>query len=135
MSEMTRADLIGRVAAAYLRTQLGRGDGEGTARFILDCLSAEQTAAIARAILSDPELSRQVDVKLPAHFVEGFGLPQEVLTTERATFLRHADCDRPVRIFANTGDDEDQSLKEVSQIGASQLQELPGLWVAAAAEG
>jgi S-DNA-T family DNA segregation ATPase FtsK/SpoIIIE len=135
MSEMSRSDLIGRVAAAYLRSQLGRGDGEGTARFILDCLTPDQTAAIARAVLADPELSRQVDVKLPAHFVQGQGLPDEVLTTERATYLRHAACDKPARIFANTGDDEDQSLKEVAQIGAPQLQEHPALWVSVAAQG
>ena len=135
MTELTRAQLIGRVATEYLRSQLGRGDEDGTARFILDCLTAEQTAAIATAILADSHLSAQVDIKLPAQFVDGYGLPDSVLTTERATYLRHAACDKPARIFANTGDDEDQSLKEVAQIGAPQLHEHPGLWVAIAAEG
>ncbi|MGB7157405.1 MAG: FtsK/SpoIIIE domain-containing protein [Tepidisphaeraceae bacterium] len=135
MRDYRRSELIGRVAASYLRAQLARGETDGTARFIIDCLSPEQTAAIAKAILADPELERQVDLKLPAHFVHDQGLPAAVLTEERATYFRHAACDKPARVFANTGDDEGQSLKEVAQIGAPQLQEHPELWVLVAADG
>ena len=38
---------------------------EGTARYIIDCLNAEQTASIARAILADADLASQIDLKLP----------------------------------------------------------------------
>lgn len=135
MRELSRSELIGEVAASYLGTQLARAETEGVARFIIDCLSPEQTAAIAKAILADPELDQQVDLKLPAHFVSGYGLPDSVLTTERATYFRHASCHKPARVFANTGDDEEQSLKEISQLGAPQLQEHPELWVSRAADG
>ena len=49
MRALTRSELIGEVGALYLRTQLGRGESDGgTSRFILDCLSPEQTAAVAK---------------------------------------------------------------------------------------
>ena len=38
-------------------------------------------------------------------------------------------------IVANTGDDEEQSLKEFIRIGAPELQEQPALWVRIAGEG
>ncbi|MBI4524596.1 MAG: DNA translocase FtsK, partial [Deltaproteobacteria bacterium] len=38
-------------------------------------------------------------------------------------------------LVANTGDDEEQSLKELVPIGAPQLQARPELWVSLAAEG
>lgn len=157
-SAVTRADLIGLVAVLYLRDRLtnhdkeiaatsrlvsdaggnagdaGRGDevasgGGGTARFIIDCLSSSQTAAIARAILADPELSADVDIKLPTRLVGGLGLPMEVLTEERATYLRNAPCSKPALILANTGDDEDQSLQELTRIGAPDLLAEVALWV------
>ena len=133
---MDSATLIGKVAASYLRDQLDRGgrDAEGTARFILDCLTAEQTAAVARAILGDERLSPHVDLKLPAVFLDGQNLPSHVLTTSRATYFRNAFCDKPVLLVANTGDDEQQSLKELVPIGAPQLQDRPDLWVTLASE-
>lgn len=136
MRDLTRGELIGEVGALYLHTQLGRIESDGsTSRFILDCLSSEQTASIAKAILSDPELDRLIDIKLPRSFVHDQGLPAHVLTDERATHFRHASCEKPARVFANTGDDEDQSLKEVSQIGSPQLQEYPDLWISVASSG
>lgn len=135
---MTSSELIGRVAAQYLRQQLGsqaRGeDADGTARFILDCLSAEQTAATARAVLADPELAEQVEIKLPAHFMEGHDLPPEVLTDRRATFFRNAPCDKSALVVANVGDDEQQSLKELVPIGAPELLNQPEMWVRVAGE-
>lgn len=102
---------------------------EGTARFIIDCLTAAQTAAIAKAILADPTLSGLFDIKLPTRLVEGFGLPAHVLTSERATYFRNAPCAKPALLLANTGDDEQQSLQEISPIGASDLQDDAELWV------
>jgi S-DNA-T family DNA segregation ATPase FtsK/SpoIIIE len=107
----------------------------GTARFIVDCLSSEQTAAIAWAILEDRTLAPLFDIKLPVHFVGTFGLPAEVLTDERATYFRNAQCGRLALLLANTGDDEEQSLRDLTPVGAPDLLTHPELWVQVAAEG
>jgi S-DNA-T family DNA segregation ATPase FtsK/SpoIIIE len=107
----------------------------GTARFIIDCLTGAQTAAIARAILADSELSAQVDIKLPTGLVGGFGLPAEALTEERATYLRNAPCSKPALLLANTGDDEEQSLRELTPIGAPDLLADAAPWVQVAGAG
>src|SRR5687767_14911843 len=90
---MNSAELIGRVGAEYLRARIeadgGGEDSDGTARFIIDCLSAEQTASIAAAVLGDPQLKNLVEVKLPAHFVSGYSLPDSALTDKPATHFRN----------------------------------------------
>lgn len=136
---MNSAELIGKVAADYLRDRVKldeRSDElEGTARFILDSLSPEQTAAIAWAIIKDAELSKQIEIKLPRHFIEDPSLPNEVLTEKPATYFRNAASTKPVLIVANTGFNEEQSIKEIEPIGSPQLLEQPDLWVNVAAEG
>lgn len=131
---MNANELLGKVAAHYLKINLSEEE-EGTARFILDCLTAERTASVARAILADNELSELVDIKLPRHFLEGHGLPEEILTYERATYYRSAACDKAARLVANIGDDEEQSLKDLVPIGAGQLLNHPELWVKEASSG
>ena len=126
---MTSDQLIGKVAACYLRDRLTEDDSTGVARYLLDCLTAEQTAAIAKAILEDSSLAQLVEIKLPVHFVGNHGLPPTVLTEERTTYFRNAACEKSALLVANTGDDEEQSLKELVPIGALQLQEQPELWV------
>ena len=64
-------------------------------------------------------------LKLPEHFVGGYGLPADILTNLPATYFRNATLEKPVLIVANTGDDEEQSLKEFIRIGAPELQEHP----------
>jgi len=138
---MNGPDLIGRVVTLFLQDDLAddrdsdRGDSEGTARYIIDCLTSEQTAAIARQILDNRSLAGRVELKLPEHFVGGYGLPADVITTYPATYFRNAALDKPVLIVANTGDEEEQSLKEFIRIGAPELQEHPALWVRIAGEG
>src|SRR5260370_1399379 len=138
---MNVSDLIGKVVTTYRGGELSddrkgdRGGQEGTARYIIDCLTAEQTAAIARQILGNPSLAGRVALKLPAHFVTGHVLPEDVLTTYPATYFRNATLDKPVLLVANTGDDEEQSLKEFIRIGAPELQEHPALWVRIAGDG
>lgn len=135
---MTLAELIGRVVTLYLKNELADdrgGAAEGTARFTIDCLSAEQTAAIATQVLADTVLASQVEMKLPERFLAGQGLPAEILTNLPATYFRNAACDKPVLLIANTGDDEEQSLKEFTRIGAPEIQEHPDLWVKIAGEG
>jgi DNA segregation ATPase FtsK/SpoIIIE, S-DNA-T family len=137
---MNSAELIGQVAALYLRDKLAGETGSsdelgGTSRFILDCLTPEQISAVTRAVLSDSELSRKVEIKLPAHYMEGQSLPAEVLTTERATFYRNADTEKPALLVANTGDDEQQSLKHFDPIGTTQLLDRPELWTSVVSDG
>ncbi len=132
---MSSDSLIGGVAAAYLHDHLIEDDSVGVDRYLLDCLTADQTAAVAKAILADPMLSNLVQIKLPISFVGEHELPEEVLTNERTTYFRNATCDKSVLLVANTGDDEEQSLKELVPIGALQLQKRCDLWVKLAAEG
>jgi DNA segregation ATPase FtsK/SpoIIIE, S-DNA-T family len=132
---MTSDELIGKVVASYLRDRLTEDDSTGVARYLLDCLTADQTAAVAKTILADASLSTLVEIKLPVHFVGGYGLPPHVLTTERTTYFRNAACSKSALLVANVGDDEEQSLKELVSIDAQQLRAHPELWVNQAAEG
>ena len=50
---MTTDELIGSVVASYLRDHISGEDSVGVARYLLDCLTADQTAAIAKTILAD----------------------------------------------------------------------------------
>jgi S-DNA-T family DNA segregation ATPase FtsK/SpoIIIE len=128
-------ELIGSVGASYLRDRLSGDDAPGVARFLLDCLPADQTAAVAKAILADRDLSSLIEIKLPVHFVGSYGLPADVLTSERTTYFRNAACDKSALLVANTGDDEEQSLKDLVSIGAPELLAQPELWVTIAGEG
>jgi S-DNA-T family DNA segregation ATPase FtsK/SpoIIIE len=132
---MTSDELIGKVVASHLRDRLAGDDSTGTARYLLDCLSADQTAAVAKAILADAELSALIEIKLPSHFVGAHGLPADILTNERTTYFRHAACSRPALLVANTGDDEEQSLKELVPIGSAELCGDASPWVRWASEG
>jgi S-DNA-T family DNA segregation ATPase FtsK/SpoIIIE len=132
---MNSDELIGKVAAEYLRTRLTEDDVAGVARYLLDCLTADQTAAIAKAILADATLKSLVEIKLPVHFVGEHDLPTHVLTAERTTYFRNAACEKSALLVVNTGDDEEQSLKELVPIGAPQLQAHPSLWVSLAGGG
>ena len=66
---MTVAELIGRVVALFLKNELTDDRGaqaEGTARYTIDCLSPEHTAAIAQQMLADPVLSAQASTRVPS---------------------------------------------------------------------
>lgn len=126
-------ELLGKVSAQYLKRHLADEEQSGTARYLLDCMTAEQTAAVANSILKDTSLFALVDIKLPRHFVGSFGLPEEILTNERATYFRNATCQKSAWLLVNVGDDEQQGLTELVPIGAPQLLAHPDLWVAFAA--
>ena len=132
---MNSDQLIGGVAAAYLRDHLNEDDSICVGRYLLDCLTADQTASVAKSILADTMLRDLVQIKLPISFVGDHGLPKEVLTNERTTYFRNAKCGKSALLVANTGDDEEQSLKELVPIGALQLQSRCDLWIKLAAVG
>lgn len=127
---MNVASLVGAVAAAYLREELQADMGavQSTARYVLN-LSAEQVAAVARAVLADPFLNDRIDIKLPISLVNGQGLPAEILTTESATFYRNADCQKSAYLLAEHEHGEDASIREVARLGPPELLERMDLWV------
>ena len=137
---MKSSELIGKVAALYLRRKVDSETGSsdqlgGTARFIIDCLTPEEIASICNAILGEPDLSQKFEIRLPRRYLDGQPLPPEVLTDERATFFRNAATDKPALLVANTGDDEQQSLKHFEPVGSAQLLEDPDLWTRIVRDG
>ena len=127
---MTTDELIGQVGARYLRMRLDEADGsEDTARYLIDRLSEGQTAAIAKAVLADSTLIEQIEIKLPSHFMRGQRVPDLILTEERATYYRNAQCGKAALLLATTGDDEAQSLNHLTPIGIAELMDKPKRWV------
>lgn len=133
---MKPADLIGAAGATSLRQRMAAIEvDEGVARFLLDRLTGEQVAAITAALLEDPTTERRLKIAIPRALVEGFALPNHVVTDERTVAVRNAECDRPALLLANTDDDQGASLQDVTLIGAKQLTEDPLPWVEAASAG
>lgn len=133
---MNALDLIGTAGAAALEERLrGLGADSGTARFMLDRLTGPQVAAIVRQLVSDSSIQSQVKIAVPRALVDGQGLPESVITDERTVAWRHAECDRPALLIANTDDDQGASLHDVALIGAKELKEGPAYWVLPAADG
>ena len=127
---MTTNELIGQVGTRYLRMRLDEVDASGdTARYLIDRLSAEQTAAIAKAILADPTLSEKIEIKLPRYSMRDLGLPDSILAEERTTYYRNAACNKAALLLATMGDDEVQSLNSLTRIGTLELMNVPKLWV------
>ncbi|MDE0041561.1 MAG: DNA translocase FtsK, partial [Candidatus Poribacteria bacterium] len=127
---MTTDELIGQVGVEYLRIKLDEADdSDDTARYLIDRLSEGQTAAIAKAILADAALSEKVEIKLPAYLMRDQVLPSSILSEERATYYRNAECSKAALLLATTGDDEAQSLNHLTPIGIAQLMDNPQLWV------
>ncbi|MES2885640.1 MAG: FtsK/SpoIIIE domain-containing protein [Pseudomonadota bacterium] len=129
---MNSNELIGRVAATYLAQQLENSDRSSTARYLIDSLSAEQTAAVAKAILADVNLAELIDIKLPDAWLAGLGVPDSCLTSERATHHRSTECQKPARLLATPGDDERQSLAELTVIDTAVLRSQVDIWVSCA---
>ncbi len=133
---MKPSDLIGAAGATSIRLRLDAlSADDGVARYLLDRLTGEQVAAITRSLLQDAKAGNLLKIALPRSLVSAFGLPESVMTDERMVAIRHAECDRPALLFANTDDDQGASLGDVTLIGAKQLTEEPAPWVDAAATG
>ncbi|NTA40364.1 FtsK/SpoIIIE domain-containing protein [Agrobacterium salinitolerans] len=133
---MKPSDLIGAAGATSIRLRLDAlSPDDGVARYLLDRLTGEQVAAITRSLLLDAKAGNLLKIALPRSLVSAFCLPESVMTDERMVAIRHAECDRPALLFANTDDDQGASLGDVTLIGAKQLTEEPAPWVDAAAIG
>jgi len=129
---MNGIELIGLVATEYFRKHL-QGDTsdnpDGVARFLLDRLTGEIVSTICQSILRDDHLNAKVEIKVPKQLVQGFDLPDDVITKYRTTYWRNASCEKDALILANTNDDQGPSLKDITTIGAGDLKGVPELWV------
>ncbi|PFL68546.1 cell division protein FtsK [Priestia megaterium] len=133
---MNELDLIGKVATQYLKSSFTMdGEAEGVARFLLDRLTGKQVARICEEILSDESLNSYIEIKVPSKLVEDYDLPERILTEEKTTYWRNAPIDKPAIILANTNDDQGQSLRDITTIGAKDLKSKSELWVNVASEG
>lgn len=133
---MNGLDMIGAVGSAVLKQRISSLEDNGSvARFMLDRLTGQQVAAIVKCLLGDADARARIHVAMPRSLVDGLGLPEEAITDERTVNLRHSATDKPVLLIANTDDDQGTSLQDVALIGAKQLIEETGPWVAAAAAG
>lgn len=127
---MNSLEIIGLVAREHLRETLNFNDTtDAVARFLLDRLTGAQVAEICNKILEDQALFNNIDIKIPISVVEGYALPQEILTAERTVFWRNAPCAKPAILLANTNDDQGQSLRDVTSLGAREIKNLFSLWV------
>jgi len=128
---MNVSDLVGAVCAALLRDDIPEDSAaspQGTARFALN-FSPDHTAAVARAVLNDAYLRDRVEIKLPVSYVGSHGLPEAVLTTKPATYLRNAECSKPVMLLASVEHTDEASLHEIARLGPAEIMDRLDLWI------
>lgn len=128
---MNVSELVGAICAAFLREDIpedAAGSAQSTGRFTLN-FSAEQTAAIAGAVLDDSYLRDRVEIQLPRSYVGEFGLPDEALTTKPATYLRNAQCSKPALLLADVEHGEEASFHEIARLGPSEIMERLDIWI------
>ena len=134
---MNVSELVAAIATAILREELS-GDADeaaqGTSRFLLD-FSADHTAAIARAVLSDLYLHPKVEIKLPASHVGCHGLPNEVLTEYPATYFRNATCSKDAFLLAGGEHYEEASFNEIARLSPGELLDRIDLWIRTVSDG
>lgn len=127
--------IIGRVGADILAERVSTLSlpEESAALFRLDKLSSSQIAAVARAILANPELLARVDLMIPEALVEGQGLPAEVLTPHNAGYVRNNAETSKASIVTANGNEHNlaDTLGHVMAIGAKEMRADPQPWVAA----
>ncbi|TFW17704.1 FtsK/SpoIIIE domain-containing protein [Duganella callida] len=127
--------IIGRVGADILAKRIsnpGQAD-DSTALFRLDKLSSSQIAAIARAILANPNLISRVDLMIPEALVQGQGLPSEILISHNAGYVRNNAETSKTSILTANGNEHNlaDTLGHVMAIGAKEMRADPEPWVEA----
>ena len=134
---MNASELVGTIVTAILGEELS-GDAndaaQGTSRFLLD-FSADNTAAIAQAVLADPYLHPKVEIKLPASHVGCHGLPNEVLTDYPATYFRNATCPKDAFLLAGGEHYEEASFNEIARLSPAELLDRIELWIRTVSDG
>ncbi len=127
--------IIGRVGADILAKRISNSSqpGDSAALFRLDKLSASQIAAVARAILANPDLIARVDLMIPEALVEGQGLPAEILISHNAGYVRNNAVTTKASILTANGNEHNlaDTLGHVMAIGAKEMRADPEPWVEA----
>lgn len=128
--------IIGRVGAYILAQRIsnpGQPNDDLAALFRLDKLSASQIAAVARAILANPDLLAQVDLMIPDVLVEGQGLPPDILIPHNAGYVRNNATTAKAAILTANGNEHNlaDTLGHVMAIGAKEMRADPEPWVEA----
>ncbi len=128
--------IVGRVGADILQRRLAdarQADGtlpDSAALFRLDKLASGQIASIVREILSNPDLTSRVDLRIPSALVEGEGLPAEALTSLNAGAVRNAGTMKEALLTAN-GNEHNlaDTLGHVTALGAKEFRANEDAWV------
>lgn len=127
--------IIGRVGADLLAKHIGNPGqlGDSVALFRLDKLSANQIAAVVRAILANPDLLARVDLMIPEALVAAQGLPAETLISHNAGYVRNNAATAKASILTANGNEHNlaDTLGHVMAIGAKEMRGDPELWVEA----
>lgn len=128
--------IIGRVGADILAKRISFSDqpGDSAALFRLDKLSSGQIAAVARAVLANPDLLARMDLMIPEVLVGGQGLPAEILISHNAGYVRNNAVTLKAAILTANGNEHNLSdtLGHVMAIGAKEMRADPEPWVEAA---
>lgn len=128
--------IIGRVGADILAKRISNHGqpGDSAALFRLDKLSSSQIAAVARAILANPDLFARVDLMIPKTLVEGQGLPPEILILHNAGYVRNNATTAKAAILTANGNEHNlaDTLGHVMAIDAKEMRAEPEPWVEAA---
>jgi len=128
--------IIGRVGADILAKRVSNPgqSGDSAALFRLDKLSSSQIAAVARAILANPDLLARVDLMIPEALVDGQSLPPEILIPHNAGYVRNNAATVKAAILTANGNEHNlaDTLGHVMAIGAKEMRADPESWVEAA---
>ena len=128
--------IIGRVGADILAMRISNPGqpGDSAALFRLDKLSSSQIAAVARAILANPDLLARLDLMIPEALVDGQGLPPETLISHNAGYVRNNATTSKAAILTANGNEHNlaDTLGHVMAIGAKEMRADPEPWVEAA---
>ncbi|MCE5981979.1 FtsK/SpoIIIE domain-containing protein [Pseudomonas sp. LF19] len=128
--------IIGRVGADILAKRISNPGqpSDLAALFRLDKISANQIAAVARAVLASPDLLAQVDLMIPEVLVKGQGLPPEILISHNAGYVRNNAETTKAAILTANGNEHNlaDTLGHVMAIGAKEMRIDPEPWVEAA---
>lgn len=127
--------IIGRVGANILAQRISNPGqpNDLAALFRLDKLSASQIAAVAWAILANPDLVTQVDLMIPEALVNGLGLPPEILIPHNAGYVRNNATTAKAAILTANGNEHNlaDTLGHVMAIGAKEMRADATPWVEA----
>lgn len=131
---MTRGELIGRVAAIYLKDQLN-SEPEGPVRFCMVGFGRMLTTEVAKAVIADNELFSQLDLRIHKDLSVDGKIPPEIVTEETATYWRNkpvTSSDKRCILFAISTDELQrvgESVGTLSRLQTDQLLEHCNYWL------